>query len=252
MTAQPPGTGPRRILVTRPREDARAFASELRGRGFEPMVQPLLEVRNLPGPPLELDGVQALLFTSANGVRATAARTTRRDLPALAVGDATARCAADAGFTRVESAGGDVESLARLAVRVLDPAAGRLYHAAGSAVAGDLAGDLGRAGFTVERQVLYAAEPVTELLPGTAEALYAGTIDAVLFFSPRTAQSFVKVVEKAGLADRLGEVLAFCLSEAVGTAVRTVGWRDILTARRPDQAALLDLLASARSPSQPD
>ena len=256
MTGQPhrkpPGKPLRRILITRPREDAEALASELSRRGLEPMVQPLLEIRNLPGPALDLDGVQAILFTSANGVRATAARTIRRDLPALAVGDATARCAAEAGFARVESAGGDVESLARLVIGRLDPGAGRLYHAAGSAVAGDLAGDLGRAGFAVEREVLYAAEPVTELLPGTAEALYAGTIDAVLFFSPRTAQSFVKVVQKAGLADRLGEVLAFCLSEAVGTAVRTVGWRDILTARRPDQAALLDLLASARSLAQPD
>lgn len=257
MTGQPQRTGPfpagpRRILITRPREDSEALAAELRGRGFEPVIQPLLEIRYLPGPPLELDGVQAILFTSANGVRATAARTARRDLPALAVGDATARCAREAGFVRVESARGDVGSLARLVADRLDPAAGRLYHAAGSAVAGDLAGDLGRAGFSVERQVLYAAEPVTELPPGTVEALYAGTIDAVLFFSPRTAQSFVKVVQKAGLADRLGEILAFCLSEAVGTALRTVGWRDILIACRPDQAALLDLIAPARTLSQPD
>ena len=148
----------------------------------------------LEGPPLDLEGVQALLCTSANGVRATAARTTGRDLPVLAVGDATARAARDEGFAQVESARGDVESLARLAKARLDPAAGRLFHAAGSAVAGDLAGDLGSAGFRVERHVLYAAEPVHRTGPDTAEGLYAGTIDAVLFFSPRTAQSFVKVV----------------------------------------------------------
>jgi uroporphyrinogen-III synthase len=123
----------------------------------------------------------------------------------------------------------------------LDPQAGRLFHAAGSAVAGDLAGDLGHAGFQLERQALYAAEPVTELSADTSAALYAGTIDAVLFFSPRTAQSFVKVVEKAGLADRLGGIVALCLSEAVGTAVRTVKWQDIHVAVQPDQASLLDL-----------
>ncbi|EWY40527.1 uroporphyrinogen III synthase [Skermanella stibiiresistens SB22] len=238
-----------RILITRPRDDAEALAAELTRRGFEAMVQPLLEIRNLPGPPLDLSGVQALLCTSANGVRATAARTTRRDLPVLAVGDATARAALDDGFIRVESAKGDVQSLAKLAIDRLDPGAGRLLHAAGSAVAGDLAGELGAAGFTVERHVLYAAEPASGLLPETVQALYAGTIDAALFFSPRTAQSFVKVVGKAGLTDRLGGILAVCLSEAVGDAVRTVCWRDVVTARRPDQAALLDLLAApARSP----
>ena len=241
MTGQPC-----RILITRPREDAEPLAAELVRRGFTPLVQPMLEIRTLEGPPLNLEGVQALLCTSANGVRATAARTTRRDLPVLAVGDATARAARDAGFAQVESAGGDVESLARLAAGRLDPAAGRLLHAAGTAVAGDLAGDLGRAGFTVERHVLYAAEPVTELGHDAVQGLYAGTIDAVLFFSPRTGRSFVKVVQKAGLADRLGGVVALCLSEAVGTAVRTVDWQAIHVARQPDQAALLDLLPLVR------
>jgi uroporphyrinogen-III synthase len=237
---------PCRILITRPREDAEPLAAELVRRGFSALVQPMLEIRTLDGPPLNLEGVQALLCTSANGVRATAARTTRRDLPVLAVGDATARAARDAGFAHVESAGGDVEGLARLAAGRLDPAAGRLLHAAGTAVAGDLAGDLGRAGFTVERHVLYAAEPVTELGHDAVQGLYAGTIDAVLFFSPRTGRSFVKVVQKAGLADRLGGVVALCLSEAVGTAVRTVDWQAIHVARQPDQAALLDLLPLVR------
>ena len=241
MTGQPP-----RILITRPREDAEALAAELARRGFPVMIQPMLEIRMPEGPPLDLEGVQALLFTSANGVRATAARTTVRDLPVLAVGDATARAARDEGFVQVESARGDVESLAGLVKARLDPAAGRLFHAAGSAVAGDLAGDLDGAGFRLERQALYAAEPLTELYPATAEALYAGTIDAVLFFSPRTAQSFVKVVQRAGLADRLGGVVALCLSEAVGTAVRTVEWQDIHVAAQPDQESLLDLLPLVR------
>lgn len=73
MTGPPP-----RILVTRPRDDAEALAAELDQRGFPVMIQPMLEIRMLEGPPLDLDGVQALLFTSANGVRATAARTKAR------------------------------------------------------------------------------------------------------------------------------------------------------------------------------
>ena len=52
--------------------------------------------------PLDLDGVQALIATSANGVRAFAARDPRRSLPVCAVGDATARAASDAGFADVE------------------------------------------------------------------------------------------------------------------------------------------------------
>ena len=45
-----------------------------------------------------LDGVQAILATSANGVRALARRTPRRDLPLFAVGPQTAARGAEAGI----------------------------------------------------------------------------------------------------------------------------------------------------------
>ncbi len=79
-----------RVLVTRPEEDASALAAALAARGFDALVEPMLSVAPAPGvtPPLDLDGVQALLFTSANGVRALARLTERRDLPAFTVGDA--------------------------------------------------------------------------------------------------------------------------------------------------------------------
>ncbi|MEP1029540.1 MAG: uroporphyrinogen-III synthase, partial [Alphaproteobacteria bacterium] len=112
-----------RILVTRPEQDAAATAARLRDLGHDPLITPLMAVRFLPGPPLDLAGVQALLVTSANGARALAARQAGSNipLPVLAVGDATARAARDLGFPDVESAGGDVDDLARLAAERLRP-----------------------------------------------------------------------------------------------------------------------------------
>ena len=80
-----------------------------------------------------LDGAAGLLFTSANGVRAFAAASPRRDLPALAVGDATAAAARAAGFADVASAGGNVADLALLVRRRLEPEAGALVHSRGAA-----------------------------------------------------------------------------------------------------------------------
>jgi uroporphyrinogen-III synthase len=236
---------PLRVLITRPREDAAPLARILEGMGHEAVIEPLLDIRYEDGPPLDLDGVRGLLLTSANGVRALARRTDRRDLPAWAVGDATARAAREAGFLQVESAGGDVASLAALVAARCAPGPGPLLHAAGTAVAGDLAGDLGARGFAVERRVLYAAEPADSLSPESLSRLYAGTIDAVLFFSPRTARSFVRLAGRAGLSKRMAGTVAFCLSEAVAEAVRTLPWKGVCVAARPDQASLLDLLVDA-------
>ena len=230
------------VLVTRPRPDADALVQALAGRGVDTVAAPLLEIVLQDGPAPDLVGVQALLVTSANGVRAFAARSALRIHPLFAVGDATAAAARAAGFRDVKSAGGNVGDLAALAIRQLDPMAGDLLHVAGTDVAGDLAGELAAAGFTLRRAVLYATHAATAMPEAAATALRAGQIDAVLFFSPRTADSFVTLAQDAGLGDACRRVGAICLSDAVATSARSLPWREIAVADAPTQAALLAAL----------
>lgn len=231
-----------RVLITRPAEDAAPLADRLRAEGFDPLIEPLLVIRPT-GEALALDGVQAVLLTSANGVRALAAATPRRDPALLAVGDATARAARAAGFGSVESAGGDVADLARLAMRRCAPDRGALLHVSGHDVAGDLAGQLGKAGFAVRRAVLYRAAPAEALSPGLRADLAGNRIDAVVFFSPRTARSFVTLVRDAGLTGACRRMAAFCLSPAVAAVLAADEWRSVRVAAQPEQAALLADLA---------
>jgi uroporphyrinogen-III synthase len=231
-----------RVLVTRPEADARPLAERLQTLGAEAVIAPLLTVVPRGDADIDLDGIQAVLATSANGVRALAAVSPRRDLPIYAVGDASAACARDEGFATVISAAGDVQSLASVVADALDPAAGTLLHVAGTAVAGDLAGALGKAGFAVRRTVLYEAETAAALPAVAEEGLREGSLDAVLLFSPRTARTFVRLVASAGLAARCQTVDALCLSPAVAEAVATLEWRRLRVAATPDQDSLLQLL----------
>lgn len=235
-----------RVLVTRPKADAAPLAAALAGRGYKTLVQPLLAIVPLdPPPPVALDGVQALLFTSANGLRGFARACPARHLPVYAVGDASAAAARDAGFETVASAGGDVGDLAALVRANCDPSRGALLHAGGSRLAGDLAGDLARDGFAVQRLVLYKAEPAAGLEPEVSAALRGGQIDAVLFFSPRTAETFVTLVRRQDLAAACRTCVAVCLSAAVGHAVEALPWRGLRIAAQPDQRALLAALDEA-------
>jgi len=256
-------------LVTRPEAVAAPVAEALRARGLRVTVEPMLTIRPRPAgaldPTGDLAGVQALLFTSANGVRAFAAQTAERNLPVLTVGDATAAAARAAGFDRVESAAGDVHSLADLVRARLDPEAGSLLHVAGSVVAGDLAGLLAADGFRLRRAVLYEAIPAERLSPAAAAALAEGAFDLVLFFSPRTAETFARLVRDAAgdaaasessdagsvesRAERLtagcARAEAICLSPAVAAAARRLPWRRVRIADRPDLPAMLDLVDTA-------
>jgi uroporphyrinogen-III synthase len=241
-----------RILVTRPREDAAGLVAALAARGHEALVEPLLTI--VPRDPVDWppghERAQALLVTSANGVRAFARLDGRRGLPVYAVGDASATTARDLGFAAVTSAGGDVNDLAALVRDRVDPAAGPLLHPAASRLAGDLQGMLAAQGFSVLRAVLYDARPAGALSPESTRAINAGSLDAVTLFSPRTATAFASLIAAAGLAPACGRIAALCLSPAVAAQIGGLAWRAVIVAAQPDQAALLDVvddLASAAS-----
>jgi uroporphyrinogen-III synthase len=245
-----------KLLVTRPEVDADALTQALVARGHDVLAAPLLTIEFIPAALPDLTGVAALIFTSANGVRAFVAASGIRDLPCYAVGDRTAAALQEAGFTTVESAGGDVASLAALIIARQRRGAGRLIHVAGSHVAGDLAGSLQDAGFTIERAVLYEARS-GDLDAATIAALKAGEVDGVLLFSPRTAQIFVEKISAAGLASTVERVTAWCLSAAVAAALTPLDLAHVRVPATPTQEALLELLDAATpqpapTPTVPD
>ena len=165
-----------RVLVTRPREDAAGLVAALAARGHEALVEPLLTIvpRDIVDWPAGHELAQALLVTSANGVRAFARADGRRGLPVFAVGDASAAAARSLGFEAVVSAAGTVEDLAALVAARVDRAAGPLLHPAAGALAGDLQGALAAAGFEVLRVVLYDARPVRAARPRASGCRPAG------------------------------------------------------------------------------
>ena len=241
-----------RALITRPREDARGLAELLGRRGIECVIEPLLTIEPVKDAKIDFTGVQAVLLTSANGARALAAWDAGesagawRDLAVFTVGEATANGAREAGCRRVSSAGGDIDALAKLVVERLEPGGGALLHIAGTHVAGDLAGLLAKAGFTVRRAVIYEAREADCISAELISMIEAGGIDVALFFSPRTAKSFVTLAFEAGVSSACEGVTALCLSAAVAREAETIAWNEVRVAAHPDLDGLLALIDEFR------
>lgn len=231
-----------RALITRPETDAKNLQAELRRQGIAWLHEPMLTIERMTDVSIDILGAQGFLFTSSNGVHAFASICEERDLPAYAVGDATARECRSCGFTDVHSASGDVDALANYVIEHCEPMAGQLIQIAGSVGAGDLSGALRAAGFVVYRIPLYEAHPATSISDSTQTALRQGRLDAALFFSPRTAATFVSLAQGAGLENACRTVDAFCLSPAVAKRVGNLPWRRVLIAAEPTQVALLAIL----------
>ena len=188
--------------------------------------------------------MQALVLTSANAAPALSAPA--RQLPVFAVGDTTARAAKAAGCRTVIAATGTGADLARLIARRCRPERGALLHLSGEDVRPGLAEELAAAGFELHRQVVYRAVPARALSASTVAALKRRQVEAVLLFSPRSAQTFVELIARHGLRDALAATAAICLSAAVAQPCRELIWRAIHLAAEPELGALLEALEAAR------
>lgn len=234
-----------RLLVTRPEEDGARLAASLRALGHEPVMLPLLDVTFPDLDALRLDGVQALIATSRNALRAlarNAAFGTAKKLPVYCVGDATASLAEELGFREIHAGTGTGKELAPLIARTAKPGAGTLLYLTGEHIAFDLAAVLGALRFTVRREIVYRAEIAD---PGPLLAThFAAGLDGVVLMSPRTAQAFAAACRNLPPED-IRAVTCYCYSQAVAKPLRELKGLRLSVATRPAETELLSLIGTA-------
>jgi len=233
-----------RVLVTRPETDAARTAARLAELGHEAVVEPLLTLEAKPIERMPAGPFVALAATSANALRIAArikALDPVRGLPLHAVGTHTADAAHAAGFHTVVDAEGDAAALAASIARVVQ-SPGRVLHLAGDVRAKELAVLLAPRGIEVDVLELYRMRPA-EKLHISAALLGAGRIDAVLHFSPRSAATFVGLVQRGGLTEMARRPRHLCLSQAVAAELMAIGVSAEIAAE-PNETALLALLNS--------
>ena len=229
------------VVITRPRDESDMLAAELKARGFETLIEPMLDIAPLPITIPPSAQYSALIFTSANGARIFAQKSGERTLPAYAVGGRTAETLRAAGFADVREASGDAEALAVLIEGTLGNR-GPLLHISGRDVARDIGALLAPARIAVDRLVAYEAVAAIELSQPLVEALYACTVNHVLFFSVRTAGTFGTLLSESGLTHMISSSSALCLSAQVAAEAAKLPWRTVEIARNPTAGALTALL----------
>jgi uroporphyrinogen-III synthase len=119
----------------------------------------------------------------------------------------------------------------------------------GEIARGDVAQHLAGYGFDVRSLTTYRID-AADVLPVRAKtALIEPTIDGTLFFSPRSASLFARLVDEAALGDRLSGLTALCLSPAIAECLDKDRWRMVRAAGSPDLAAVIALARDIKRPS---
>ena len=116
-------------------------------------------------------------------------------------------------------------------------------HFAGDALAVDLAGELRQLGFQVDSPVMYRMVAAREFAEDTFEQFAMGEIEGVILLSPRTAEVYVELVKRQGLASMARRMTHYCLSVTVARRLLPLGTLRIEIAPAPRLEELLALVA---------
>ncbi|HPF78125.1 MAG TPA: uroporphyrinogen-III synthase [Alphaproteobacteria bacterium] len=227
------------VLITRPLKDAQEMAQSLRDKGYDVFCEPFIDVI-LHDHDISIsdDKYAGLIFTSVNGVRVYVQNTSARNITVYTVGDRTKAEAIAAGFSDITSAAGTVDDLAALLSAQKSP---RPYlYIRGQEVAKPLNKMVD--GAEVEEVILYHVDKKGEISSECRDAVAQGGVDYVLFFSTRTAQSFVDYIRKEGLEEGLKTSKALCLGASMIEYVSELPWQEVRLAARPDREGILALL----------
>ncbi|WP_045834583.1 uroporphyrinogen-III synthase [Hyphomicrobium sp. 99] len=205
------------VVVTRPAGDAEPLKSRIEALGWRVTLAPLIEIVPEAIPEDILRGATALIATSRNAL--SEALKSATDLPLFVVGPGTAAAAREIGFTKViEGPGTGSELVPILASRRAELGA-RPVYLRGDVVAFDIEGALAEAGIHVRAANAYRSVAAEHLNPAVIKALQNGNIDAVTLMSPRTAQTWARLVANLSPPVQLSGVTHLCLSERVAEAL---------------------------------
>jgi uroporphyrinogen-III synthase len=240
-----------RFLVTRPDPDAAHTIERLRSLGHSGLAAPLLSITFAKGQ-IPLNGVQALIATSRNALRALARSPSLAQaikIPIFTVGPNSGAMATELGFETVISGPASARELLALIVARAEPAGRPLLVLRGEPQAFNILAALEERGFSVGEKIVYRSVPA-ESLPEEAEmAIRRGEIDAVMLMSPVTAATFRALVRQAGLEGEARLLHYLCLSAGVAKSLGSIPPTNLHVAAQPNSEEMLALVERMASKS---
>jgi uroporphyrinogen-III synthase len=212
------------VLILRPQPGADETARRAEARDLEAVVAPLFRVHPTPWSLNDVNGVEAVLFTSANAARhGGAGLSALTHLPCYAVGEATALAAGEAGFRDVRIGPSDGAAVVRM---MAADGIRRALHPRGVDST-----PLPDAGVELVEAIVYEARALDRLPDEAIAAINAGAI--VLLHSPRAAALFSEQV-----GERRADTSIAAISEATAEAGGD-GWASVAVAVDPRDDALI-------------
>ena len=246
----------KRVVVTRAAEQSAEVVRQLTSRGAVPLVLPLLsfaapeDCAPLESAISQLPQFDWVIFTSANAVRAVAARAAAlgccqskgtKGLKVAAVGPATAEAAEEAGFcvAHVATTHRGVALAHELGEMVRDK---KVFLPRSDRANSDLSLVLRQCGAHISEVIAYRT-----VAPNSGDAekwgeVFNGGADAILFFSPSAVSHLTKHLALGQFADAQNRMAFVAIGPVTAKALRNAGVKRLAVAEDATPAAAVEAL----------
>lgn len=232
----------KKILITRPADVAQKMADKLNEKGLPAVLDPMLiPVRTENVVFLDRHAEDGFVFTSPRAVKYFCDLSAHIDfsLPAYCVGPKTAQQAKACGFKTITTGPGNSKGLADVIINDCNDGA-RLMHPCGEHVEDEFYETLKEAGLILAPLTVYTMDMAPRMQEDALVSIRTDDILGVVFFSKRTAKSFVELAEQHKITDHIKNMTAICISEDVAGILDASKWNDIKVSASKTEDSLIE------------
>jgi uroporphyrinogen-III synthase len=228
------------ILVTRPIEDCLKLIESLKILGHQVTHCPIIKIKKLSYKEPNYKNYNGIIFTSSNAIDCLDIKKIPKNISCFCVGDTTEKKAKSKGFYQAISAGGNVNTLIELIMRIYDKKSGKLLYISSEFISKELDKDLLGHGYLVDRIINYTSLPVEEISENTLSLIKENKLDAIFVYSEKSAINLKNLIIKYSLVDVMMDSNLFCISKKTSKALEFLKWKKIIIFNPGDEIFYLN------------
>lgn len=241
-----------KILIPRPKEQGDATALELKEFGYDCLVEPMLQYQKMDFDLPEWRIYDGIIITSLNALLSLDILALKKQIHPktkfFCVGEKTPHMLKSHGIKGIGPYAQNAQNLADILWGDKKLSKKRFLYLRGVHASTNLPALLKNEGAQVDELIVYDMPPVTTLSASALYHLKTHTLQGVLFFSTRTAQTFLNLIDQHDLTKPLQNMKVLCLSQSIADHVRPYKWKGVHYADTPDIETMFNLIKTTCKP----
>ncbi len=232
------------ILITRAQPDANISVKNWQQAGLNAIATPLMKFSLLANKFNSSLDYKAVIFTSANGVRALEQKgliNKLNHLPIFCVGESCARYAKEAGFSTINFAGGDIDSLLFLLKRQTEKIDNPILYPRAQHIRKNIKEHCKSINLIIKDYICYEMQPIDISNGIILKQVKEQQSLVISLYSVRVAKILFNLLQQLEDQTDFSNITLLCLSKNIADVFLTFPLAKKLIAKQTNDAAMIAL-----------